>query len=110
MLHSKMVLCLTLILLAVKVTTSAVVKKDKKTGVTGFKPLPLPSLRSTTDNFKTFSGQLECDLCSEKYLKMEVWVVVVVLPQFAELYCYAFRPWGCEHLLVVNVCLHNEFW
>ena len=31
MLHTKMVLCLTLILLAVKVTASAVVKKDKKT-------------------------------------------------------------------------------
>ena len=30
MLHTKMVLCLTLILLAVKVTASAVVKKDKK--------------------------------------------------------------------------------
>ena len=48
MLHSKMVLCLTLILLAVKVTTSAVVKKDKKNWRDGLQTLT--SALSKIDN------------------------------------------------------------
>ena len=34
------------------------------------------SLRRTTDAFETVNRQLESALCSEKYLKTEMWVLI----------------------------------